>query len=69
MQIKKKQNQLLENKAQLVQDKIFQKMSADRKLEIGSQLWQMAKHLAGDKINYGSRRPRALKDLNKIVQK
>lgn len=38
------------------QDKIFQKMSAERKLEIGAQLWQLAKALAGNKINYGTRR-------------
>ncbi len=38
------------------QDEIFQKMSAERKLEIGAQLWQLAKTLADDKINYGTRR-------------
>ena len=40
------------------QDEIFQKMSASRKLEIGAQLWQLAKIIAGDKINYGTRRPK-----------
>ena len=38
--------------AQQRQDEIFQKMSADRKIELGSQLWKLAKTLAGDKINY-----------------
>lgn len=35
-----------------MQDDIFRKMTADRKLEISSQLWQLAKELAGDKIRY-----------------
>lgn len=42
--------------AQERQDEIFQKMSADRKIEVGSQLWQLAKTLVGDKINYGAGR-------------
>ena len=42
--------------AQEIQDDIFRKMSADRKLELGSQLWQMAKDLVGDKISYGTSR-------------
>jgi hypothetical protein len=45
--------------AQEIQDEIFRKMSADRKLEIGSQLWKLAKKLAGDKIRYGGERPKA----------
>ena len=39
----------------LVQDKqddIFRNMSADRKIQIGSLLWKMAKSIVGDKINY-----------------
>ena len=42
--------------AQELQDEIFQKMSADRKIDIGSQLWKLAKILVGNKINYGSER-------------
>jgi hypothetical protein len=38
--------------SQQIQDNIFRKMSADRKVEIGSQLWEMAKDIVGDKINY-----------------
>jgi len=40
------------------QDEIFKKMSADRKIEVGSQLWKLAKALGGDKINYAKRRPK-----------
>lgn len=36
--------------AQEMQDEIFKKMSVDRKLEIGSQLWQLARELVGDKL-------------------
>ncbi len=43
--------------AQEIQDEIFRKMSADRKLELSSQLWQLAKNLAGHKIYYGTNRP------------
>lgn len=38
------------------QDEIFKKMSADRKIEVASQLWKLAKELDGDKINYGTNR-------------
>lgn len=37
---------------QEIQDDIFRSMSPDRKVEIGSQLWQLAKDLVGDKIHY-----------------
>ncbi len=43
--------------AQEIQDEIFRKMSADRKLELSSQLWQLAKNLVGYKIYYGTNRP------------
>lgn len=42
--------------AQEIQDDIFRKMSVERKLEVSAQLWQLAKTLAGDKINYGAKR-------------
>ena len=42
--------------AQEIQDIIFKNMSADRKIEIGSQLWKLGKDVVGDKINYASRR-------------
>ncbi len=38
------------------QDEIFRKMSAERRVEIGAKLWLLAKSLAGDKINYGTKR-------------
>jgi hypothetical protein len=44
--------------AQEIQDDIFRKMSADRKLELSSQLWRLVKELAGDKIRYETNRPR-----------
>lgn len=51
--------------AQEIQDEIFRKMSADRKIEIGSQLWQLAKELAGDKIRYETNRPSAFIGKNR----
>jgi len=60
--------------AQEIQDNIFRKMSADRKIKVGAQLWQLAKDLigeedkfssspfaaarVGDKIYYGRKRPK-----------
>jgi len=38
--------------AQEIQDRIFKNMSADRKIEIGSQLWKLAKDIVGDKISF-----------------
>lgn len=52
----KKQNIKIKKTAQGIQDEIFQKMSADRKIELGSQLWKLAKTLVGNKINYGRER-------------
>ena len=48
--------------AQDIQDGIFQKMSADRKLEIAAKLWLLAKALDPDKIDFrihGRNRPAA----------
>jgi hypothetical protein len=42
--------------AQDIQDDIFRNMSADKKIEIGSQLWLLAKDIVGDKIKYGANR-------------
>lgn len=42
--------------AQEIQDEIFRKMPADKKLLLGSQLWRLAKELTGNKINYGTSR-------------
>lgn len=55
----------IKKSAQEIQDEIFRKMSEDRKIEIGSQLWQLAKELAGDKIRYGINRPQAFIDKNR----
>ena len=48
--------------AQDIQDGIFQKMSADKKLEIAAKLWLLAKALDADKIDFrvhGRNRPAA----------
>lgn len=39
--------------AQDVQDDIFRKMSADKRLELWAMLWRLAKDLAGNKMTYG----------------
>lgn len=52
-----KQSKKTEKTAQEIQDGIFRRMSADRKIKLGSRLWQLAKSLTGDKINYAARRP------------
>ena len=44
--------------AQEIQDEIFRKMSADKKLNLASDLWLLAKELSGDKINHGKNRPK-----------
>lgn len=38
-----------------MQDNIFKKMSADKKVEIGAYLWRLGRDLAPDKIIYGRR--------------
>lgn len=48
----------LKKSAQEIQDEIFRKMSPDKKILVGSQLWRLAKTLAGEKINYGINRPK-----------
>ncbi len=40
--------------AQDIQDDIFRKMSADKRLEVWVGLWRLAKDLTGDKIIYGT---------------
>jgi len=52
----KKENIKIKKTARERQDEIFQRMSADRKIELGSQLWKLAKTLVGNKINYGRER-------------
>lgn len=41
-------NKKIKKTAQEIQDNIFLKMSADRRVEVGSQLWKLAKALVGD---------------------
>lgn len=46
--------------AQELQDEIFRKMPPAEKLEMGFQLWSLAKELAGEKFTYdaGKIRPK-----------
>ena len=44
---------------QEIQDEIFRKMSADEKLKVGADLWQLAKEIAPEKVRYGTDRPKA----------
>ena len=39
-------------KAKDIQDDIFRKMSAEKKVLLGFQLWELAKTIVGDKIDY-----------------
>jgi len=43
-----------------IQDKIFRKMTADRKIRLGSQLWVLAKELTKEKGFYGNNRPKTV---------
>lgn len=38
--------------AQQIQDEIFRKMSANRKIKLGSSMWRLAKTLNGEKIDF-----------------
>ena len=49
-----------EKTAQDIQDDIFRTMSADKKINLASQLWLLAKELSPVKINYGINRPKAV---------
>lgn len=40
------------NTAQDIQDAIFHRMSADKKLEVAAKLWLLAKALNADKIDF-----------------
>lgn len=42
--------------AQDIQDEIFSRMSADRKLELGAQLWHLAMLLSDKKMKYENKR-------------
>ena len=46
--------------AQEIQDEIFRKMSADKKLEVAAKLWMLARELDKDKVDFrkhGRNRP------------
>lgn len=51
--------------AQDIQDEIFKKMSADRRVELGAQFWKLAKELVEDKINYARWRPETTTGKNR----
>jgi hypothetical protein len=59
-----KQKLQFEKSAQDLQDEIFRKMSADKKIKLGSQLWQLAKDLAGNKFYHGRNRPAVSSNKN-----
>lgn len=44
--------------AQEIQDEIFRNMTADKKIQLASQLWSLAKELSKDKVYYGINRPK-----------
>ena len=48
--------------AQEMQDEIFRKMTPDKKLELGSGLWLLAKELTKDKLNHGINRSETVID-------
>ena len=52
----RKINPTIKKSAQEIQDDIFRKMSASRKLEVASLLWRLGKNLSGDKIDYAKHR-------------
>lgn len=52
-------------KPQDIQDNIFRNMTADQKVELGSQLWHLAKSLVGDKINYAKSRSSSFTHKNR----
>lgn len=43
--------------AQQIQDRVFKRMSADKKLRIGAELWKLGKVLADEKISHANQRP------------
>lgn len=51
--------------AQEIQDEIFRKMSADRKVLLGSQFWRLGKELANKKISYGTNRSKTTSGRNR----
>lgn len=51
---------LREKSGQDIQDDIFRRMSADKKLEVASSLWRLAKEFDHEKIDYRTQRPAAL---------
>jgi len=50
--IKKSAQEISFGSAQDKQDEIFRKMPANKKIELGFQLWELGKTLSSDKINY-----------------
>jgi len=45
-------NWVMKKTAQQIQDEIFRKMSANRKVKLGSDMWRLAKALNGEKIDF-----------------
>lgn len=51
-----KNRKTVKKSAQDVQDEFFKNMSADKKINVGSKLWELARSIAGDKIYHGTNR-------------
>lgn len=65
MRILKKSTQKIPfNSAQDIQDEIFKKMSADRKVKLGVGLWRLAKELDRNKVMYGGYRSKRFINTN-----
>ena len=45
--------------AQDIQDEIFRNMSTDKKIDVGSKLWELARSIIARKIYHGTNRPKA----------
>lgn len=57
-------NKIMKKSAQDIQDEIFRKMSADKKLKVAAGLWRLARELDNNKIDFrleqhGRNRPTA----------
>lgn len=53
---------IMKKSPQIIQDEIFKKMSAAKKLEVGTSLWKLAADLAPEKFLflYGRNRPKKI---------
>ena len=50
----------IKKSAQDIQDDIFRKMTPDKKIDLGSRLWLLARELSKEKIYHGINRSKAV---------